>query len=61
MDLVFRVKNTDGSYRYFVLDWKSNWLPDYDKASIESSVIESRYDLQAKSIAMGCIPGLAVC
>ena len=54
------VKNTDSSYRYFVLDWKSNWLPDYDKASIESSVIESRIFRQ-KSIAMGCIPGLAVC
>lgn len=53
MDLVFRVKNTDGSYRYFVLDWKSNWLPDYDKASIESSVMESRYDLQAKVYCHG--------
>lgn len=41
IDLVFR---TEG--RYYLLDWKSNWLEDYGPASLERSIRESRYDLQ---------------
>lgn len=53
MDLVFRMKNGDGSFRYFVLDWKSNWLSSYDKESIRDSIMTSRYDLQAKVYCHG--------
>jgi hypothetical protein len=53
MDVVFRVRNPDNSYRYFVLDWKSNHLPVYDKSTIEESIKESRYDIQAKIYCHG--------
>jgi hypothetical protein len=47
IDMVFRM---DG--RYYLLDWKSNWLEDYGPASLERSIRESRYDLQYMLYAM---------
>lgn len=41
IDLVFRMEG-----RYYLLDWKSNWLEEYGTASLEGSIRESRYDLQ---------------
>lgn len=41
IDLVFRREG-----RYYLLDWKSNWLEDYGPASLRRDVAESRYDLQ---------------
>jgi exodeoxyribonuclease V beta subunit len=42
MDVVFPWEE-----RVYVLDWKSDWLPSYDKPYLQSRVHES-YDLQAK-------------
>lgn len=49
IDLVFRREG-----RYYLLDWKSNLLPSYDRAAIERSMAQHRYDLQWKlySIAL---------
>lgn len=41
IDLVFRVKDT-----YYILDWKTNTLPDYSESSLQTSIAEERYDLQ---------------
>ena len=41
IDLVFRREG-----RYYLLDWKSNWLEEYGPASLDRSIRESRYDLQ---------------
>src|SRR5690606_18676864 len=43
IDLVFRHAG-----RYYLLDWKSNLLPAYDRASVERSMAQHRYDLQWK-------------
>ncbi|MBN1578810.1 MAG: UvrD-helicase domain-containing protein, partial [Chitinispirillaceae bacterium] len=48
IDLLFRVRNSDGSSRYFIIDWKSNSLAEYGKNAVEASIIESQYDLQAR-------------
>lgn len=52
IDLVFRLPAQDGDsshpWKYFVLDWKSNWLPEYSSAAILQSVTEHHYDMQAK-------------
>ncbi|MCL2690117.1 MAG: hypothetical protein FWE57_09785, partial [Chitinispirillia bacterium] len=51
MDLVFRVKNEDyppHPYRYYIVDWKSDSLKNFDGDSINQHCIKSRYDLQAK-------------
>jgi exodeoxyribonuclease V beta subunit len=42
MDLVFEV---DG--RYYVLDYKSNRLPDYAQATLQLAMLAHRYDVQA--------------
>lgn len=47
IDLLFRVQYKD-TYRYHILDWKSNTLESYDKKSLDNSMIQSRYDQQAK-------------
>jgi exodeoxyribonuclease V beta subunit len=41
MDIVF-----DHQGRYYVLDYKSNKLPDYSQDSITSSMLSHRYDVQ---------------
>jgi exodeoxyribonuclease V beta subunit len=33
--------------RYYLLDYKSNRLPDYDRASLAQAMVHSEYDLQA--------------
>jgi ATP-dependent exoDNAse (exonuclease V) beta subunit len=48
MDLVFRRKGTDGEYRYYVLDWKSNALLKYTSLEIDNSMKDSHFDIQAK-------------
>jgi exodeoxyribonuclease V beta subunit len=50
MDLVFRVKNKTAKhrYRYYVLDWKSDVLENYDSDTILDCIVERHYDLQAK-------------
>jgi exodeoxyribonuclease V beta subunit len=49
MDLVFRRK-TNGVDRYFIVDWKSNFLgydrEDYHPANLARVMVEERYDLQ---------------
>lgn len=48
MDLVFRRPTSDGYYRYYVLDWKSNALVNYTQDEISKSMLDSHYDVQAK-------------
>jgi len=43
IDLVFRWKN-----RYYILDWKSNYLPSYDQDFLYKSMEEHKYLLQYK-------------
>ena len=58
MDLVYRIPMQGGvhPWRYFVLDWKSNSLPEYSSERIATSIVEDHYDLQAKvySYALHC-------
>lgn len=42
MDLVFEVQG-----RYYVLDYKSNRLPDYASATLRAAMLDHRYDVQA--------------
>jgi len=50
MDLVFRVENKTAkhNYRYYVLDWKSDVLENYDNNTIQGCIGERHYDLQAR-------------
>ena len=41
MDLVFEHQG-----RYWVLDYKSNWLDTYDSESLNAAVLDKRYDVQ---------------
>ena len=41
MDLVF-----EHAGRYWVLDYKSNWLDTYDSESLNSAILDKRYDVQ---------------
>lgn len=49
IDLVFRVKN-DGDDRYYIVDWKSNWLgdnvEDYNQANLSAVMLKEHYVLQ---------------
>ena len=51
MDLVFQAPGADDSGRYFVLDYKSNWLGNDDASyhpdALRAAALASRYDLQA--------------
>ncbi len=42
IDLVFQ---HDG--RYWVLDYKSNWLDHYDASSLQNALLDKRYDVQS--------------
>jgi exodeoxyribonuclease V beta subunit len=42
MDLVFQHEG-----RYYVLDYKSNRLPDYAPATLKAAMLDHRYDVQA--------------
>lgn len=48
MDLVFRREISPGCQRYYVLDWKSNALLEYNSEEITKSMNESHYYVQAK-------------
>jgi ATP-dependent exoDNAse (exonuclease V) beta subunit len=41
IDLVFRHEG-----RYYLLDWKSNLLDNYDRETVEAAMLKSGYDLQ---------------
>ena len=43
IDLAFEHKGY-----YFLLDWKSNLLEDYSEESLQKTIFENQYDLQAK-------------
>jgi exodeoxyribonuclease V beta subunit len=47
IDLVFRRRG-----RFYILDWKSNTLPSYDRESCNSSMEENKYTLQAALYSM---------
>jgi hypothetical protein len=51
MDLVFRVKNNNHPahpYRYYIIDWKSNILDNYDKENAKKCCDDNNYLLQAQ-------------
>jgi len=50
MDLVFRLENRNAQHpwRYYVLDWKSDQLEQFDEEHLQSCVQERHYDLQSK-------------
>ena len=33
---------------YYIVDWKTNWLPEYSPEMIEESMLQHAYHLQAK-------------
>jgi len=47
IDFIFIYKN-----RYYIVDWKTNWLGTsleaYSQENMKQSILEHRYDLQAK-------------
>jgi len=46
IDLIFLHKE-----RYYILDWKSNWLPNYSKQQLSESMNKHNYHLQASIYA----------
>jgi ATP-dependent exoDNAse (exonuclease V) beta subunit len=51
MDLVFRLPSAEGGkhpWRYYVLDWKSDTLPDFTNSTIADCVETRHYNLQAR-------------
>ncbi|KMQ51485.1 Exodeoxyribonuclease V beta chain [Chitinispirillum alkaliphilum] len=50
MDLVFRIPqiNAEHPWRYYVLDWKSDVLKNYDRDSLETCMEQRHYNLQAR-------------
>ncbi len=46
IDLIFMQEG-----QYYIVDWKTNWLPDYSPEQIEASMQRSLYYLQAKIYA----------
>lgn len=42
MDLFFKLNG-----KYYLLDWKSNWLESYEAHHLKAAIEENRYDLQA--------------
>ncbi|MCX7726630.1 MAG: UvrD-helicase domain-containing protein, partial [Chitinispirillaceae bacterium] len=53
IDLLFRIKENNGEYKYYILDWKSNYLEDYSPKVIEEDIKNSLYDIQAKIYCYG--------
>lgn len=49
IDLLFRIPLEEGSkeFKYFILDWKSNYLDNYSFENIDKSMKDSGYDIQA--------------
>jgi len=48
IDLLFRVPLGNSEWRYHILDWKTNSLPDYSMPSLQHAMEKSQYTLQAK-------------
>lgn len=46
IDLIFMHEG-----KVYVLDWKTNWLPDYTPESLQKAVVHHQYDLQASIYA----------
>ncbi len=42
VDLFFKLGN-----KYYLLDWKSNWLENYETHTLKMAMEDNRYDLQA--------------
>ncbi|MEW6514570.1 MAG: exodeoxyribonuclease V subunit beta [Pseudomonadota bacterium] len=55
IDLVFRHAG-----RWYIVDWKSNWLEDYGPASLAAAMQAHRYELQARIYAAALKRALAV-
>jgi exodeoxyribonuclease V beta subunit len=54
IDLVFRHAG-----RWYIVDWKSNWLEDYGPAELDAAIQAHRYDLQARIYAAALYRALA--
>ncbi|MFN4149033.1 MAG: UvrD-helicase domain-containing protein, partial [Rhodocyclaceae bacterium] len=54
IDLVFRAEG-----RWYIVDWKSNWLEDYGPASLAEAMRFHRYDLQLRIYAAALKRALA--
>lgn len=54
IDLVFRHED-----RWYIVDWKSNWLEDYGPAALAAAMQAHRYDLQARIYAAALKRALA--
>lgn len=54
IDLVFRANG-----RWYIVDWKSNWLEDYGPASLAAAMQAHRYDLQLRIYAAALKRALA--
>jgi exodeoxyribonuclease V beta subunit len=55
IDLVFRHED-----RWYIVDWKSNWLEDYAPDALAATMQEHRYDLQARIYAAALRRALAL-
>ena len=55
IDLVFRHEG-----RWYIVDWKSNWLEDYGPAALEAAMQAHRYDLQQRIYAAALQRALAL-
>ena len=59
IDLVLRVRKGDGSYIYYILDWKTTSVNgDYFRESLELSMREKKYKLQYELYSLPCRIGL---
>jgi exodeoxyribonuclease V beta subunit len=55
IDLVFHHEG-----RWYIVDWKSNWLEDYGPAALEAAMQAHRYDLQLRIYAAALQRALAL-
>ncbi len=55
IDLVFRHQG-----RWYIVDWKSNWLEDYGPATLDAAMQAHRYDLQQRIYAAALRRALAL-
>ncbi|MGD0090529.1 MAG: UvrD-helicase domain-containing protein [Planctomycetota bacterium] len=61
IDLVFRA-GRGPDCRYYVLDWKSNWVPGgYNPATLAGYMREEKYDLQQSIYTLAVLRWLAQC
>lgn len=48
VDLIFRLPNGDGSWRYHLLDWKTNTLSGYTSSDLNYMMMSANYSLQCE-------------